>query len=60
MFLPYLYSCFPAIPEIMKTIKDAPADACSGLWFDYDDKLLVAYFANHITSVSGLCKLEFF
>jgi hypothetical protein len=37
--------------EKMEEMKDWPADACSGLWYDEDDKL-VAYIANHIVPVS--------
>lgn len=37
--------------EKMEEMKDWPADACSGLWYDEDDKLLVAYIANHIVPV---------
>jgi hypothetical protein len=33
----------------MEEMKDWPADACSGLWYDQDNKLLVAYIANHIS-----------
>jgi hypothetical protein len=38
--------------EKMEEMEDWPADACSGLWYDEDDKLLVAYIAHDIVPVS--------
>jgi hypothetical protein len=46
--------------KVMNMMTDTPADFCSGLGFDCGDKLLVAYFSNHITSVKSPHKFEFF
>jgi hypothetical protein len=38
--------------DIISHMREWPADACSGRWFDRDGKLMVAVFAEHIDTVS--------
>jgi hypothetical protein len=38
---------------IIEKMQDWPADACSGRWYDQNEKIILAVFADHIKSVSG-------